>query len=195
MGFRDLRVINEDRVDPGHGFPPHDHKDMEILSIVLEGNLSHQDSMGTESVISANEVQGMSAGTGVTHSEYNASEEPVHFLQIWIIPDKDGITPRYQLTELPSVHNHWTVIASKSGKDDSIKIQQDVELSAIKLDPGKHVEKKVSATRYGWIQVIDGKIEMNNEVLQTGDGVAIDPNTHIKLMALSASRLLYFDLK
>ncbi len=195
MSFRDLRVINEDRVEPGARFPLHDHKDMEILSIVLEGELSHQDSMGTQSVLRANQVQGMSAGTGVTHSEYNAAQVPVHFLQIWIIPEKKGICPRYQLTNLPSGLNEWTLLASKSGKDNSIAIQQDVELYFVNLDSGKHVEKNIPSNRYAWLHVIDGKVKMNEDTLQTGDGVAIDPNTKVELTCLEPTRLLFFDLK
>jgi len=195
MGFRDLRVINEDRVEAGHGFPPHDHEDMEILSIVLEGDLAHKDSMGNESVIHANEVQMMSAGIGITHSEYNPSAEMVHFLQIWIIPDTKGISPSYQDVKLPILKNHWQLIASKNGQSGSLKIHQDVELYAISLDEGQQVEKTVSQNRYGWIQMIDGEIALDNDLLRSGDGVAIDANTHLKLKALSPSRILFFDLK
>jgi len=167
---------------------------MEILSIVLEGNLGHKDSMGNESTIHANEVQAMSAGTGVTHSEYNHSTDLVHFLQIWIIPDTKGIPPRYQTTQLPSSPNRWVLIGSQSGEDKSLKIQQDVKVYAISLDSGQQAEQKLSPKRYGWLQVIDGKIEMNDDTLQTGDGAAIDPSTHIKVKALSPSRILFFDL-
>lgn len=197
MGFRDLRVINEDRVDPGHGFPTHDHNDMEIISIVLEGELAHKDSMGTESIIKPNEVQAMSAGQGITHSEYNPSEKTVvHFLQIWILPDTKDIPPRYQQTQLPAAaSNKWILIASKSGKDKSLKIQQDVQLFALSLDKGKKEEKQISANRYGWLQVIEGDLLFNTDTLHTGDGVAIDPSTHITLEAKSPTRLLFFDLK
>lgn len=195
MGFRNLRVINEDRVEAGHGFPAHDHKDMEILSIVLEGNLGHQDSMGTESVIHANQVQIMSAGTGITHSEYNPSNETVHFLQIWILPDQLGVTPRYQETKLPTLPNEWVLIASKNGRDKSLKIQQDIELFGLSLDVGKQVNKTLSPNRYGWIQVIDGEIAINGDTLKPGDGVAIEKNTpQIDIKALSHARILFFDL-
>lgn len=195
MGFRDLRVINEDRVAPGHGFPPHDHKDMEIISIVLEGNLAHKDSMGTESIIHAGKVQAMSAGKGVTHSEYNPSSELVHFLQIWIEPDKKGLPPKYQETELVQASNKWILIASKTGEENSLKIEQDVKLYSISLDKGKEIEKKLPSNRYGWLHVINGEISMNEDTLHTGDAAAIHPNTHLKIKALTPSRLIFFDLK
>lgn len=195
MGFRSLRVINEDRVAPGHGFPLHDHKDMEILSIVLEGELAHKDSMGNESVIDTNEIQAMSAGTGITHSEYNPSDTAtVHFLQIWILPDARSIEPRYQESELPTTRNQWVLIGSENGRLKSVKIQQDIELYAISLDSGKKTEKKVPENRYGWIQVIDGELTLNEDIIRAGDGVAIDSDTLIKLQAKSPARLLFFDL-
>lgn len=195
MGFRSLRVINEDRVEPGHGFPLHDHNDMEILSIVLEGELAHKDSMGTEAIIQANEVQAMSAGTGVHHSEYNPSDTNfVHFLQIWILPDTKGITPRYQQTQLPSIANEWVLIASKNGRDRSLKIQQDAELYGISLKSGKQIEKKLAANRYGWLQVIDGELSLENDTLSRGDGASFDAGSLVKLKASTPSRILFFDL-
>ena len=197
MGFRDLRVINEDRVAAGHGFPPHDHQDMEILSIILEGELAHRDSMGTESVIHANEVQAMSAGTGVTHSEYNPSDTGlVHFLQIWILPETEGTRPRYdQGAKLPTTPNQWTLLASRDGREHSLKIQQDVTLEGIFLESGKRTEKKLLPNRYGWLQVIDGELSLNEDTIHTGDGAAIEAGTHVKLKALAPSRVLFFDLK
>jgi len=196
MGFRDLRVINEDRVEPDHGFPLHDHRDMEIISIVLEGELAHQDSMGNKSIIHANEVQAMSAGTGITHSEFNpSSKAKVHFLQIWIVPDTKGIHPRFQQEKLPSPHNQWVLVASKDGRNNSLQIHQDAELYTISLDAGKLAEKSVPKNRYGWLQVIDGELSLNAEKIHAGDGVAIEPNTHVKLLADSSSRVLFFDLK
>lgn len=196
MGFRDLRVINEDRVDPEGGFASHKHNDMEIISIVIEGELAHKDSMGSESILKAHDVQVMSAGKGITHSEYNPSSvNPVHFLQIWLTPDTQGITPQYQQTALLSTFsNEWQLIASKNGRDSSLKIQQDVDLYALSLDSGRKVERKVPSHRYAWIQVIEGKLNFNNDILQTGDGVAIDPNTPIAIEALSPVRILFFDL-
>jgi len=198
MGFRDLRVINEDRVAPRHGFPNHGHKDMEIISICLEGALAHKDSMGTESIIRPNDIQAMSAGSGVIHSEYNPSEDTsVHFLQIWIVPDTKGIAPRYQQTTLPAPHsNEWQLIASKDGDQNSLKIQQEIMLYGLCLDAGKKENLQVLPSRYGWLQVIEGNLRLNEEtLLQNGDGVAIDPGTAIQLEAKSAARLLFFDLK
>lgn len=194
MGFRDLRVINEDRVKPDSGFPTHSHSDMEIISIVLEGSLAHRDSMGNESIIPTNSVQVMSAGTGVTHSEYNPSRETVHFLQIWIVPDSMGVFPRYGETKLPTEHNQWVLIASKSGINSSLQIHQDVNLYTITIDKGYGVEIKILSHRYGWIQVIEGDIVMNEDILTSGDGAAIDNNTVLNIQAKTTSRLLFFDL-
>ena len=196
MGFRDLRVINEDRVEANNGFPPHSHKDMEILSIVLEGELAHQDSMGTEEILHANKIQFMSAGSGVTHSEYNPSKTNlVHFLQIWIIPDTKGIQPRYQEISIESKPNEWTLIGSKTGKGKSLLIQQDVEVYILTLDKGKTIEKQLSPHRYGWLQVINGTLMLDKDTLHAGDGVAFDANAHVKLTALTPSKIVFFDLK
>ncbi len=201
MGFRDLRVINEDRIASGQGFPAHAHKDMEIISIVLEGALGHQDSTGTQSVLHAGQVQAMSAGSGITHSEFNPSKtDPVHFLQIWIFPDKKGITPRYQqVTNLPTANNQWLLLAKNNGPENSLQIQQDIAIYALSLQEGKAANKRLLANRYGWLQVIDGQLTLTDgigqDTIQAGDGVAIDPKTDIKLTAHSASRLLFFDLK
>lgn len=196
MGFRDLRVINEDYIAPGKGFPAHGHEDMEIITVLLEGELAHKDDTGTKSVITTNEVQAMSAGSGITHSEYNASTtKRVHLLQIWILPDENGVTPRYQQVMLPSPTNHWVLIASKNGRENSLKIHQDTELFAISLEKGKKEQKKLPPNRYGWLQVIDGELSFNRDTLKAGDGVAIDPNTLIEIEALTSTRLLFFDLK
>ncbi|WP_152618861.1 pirin family protein [Parachlamydia acanthamoebae] len=195
MGFRSLRVINEDRVAPGNGFPMHHHENMEIISIVLEGSLAHRDSMGTESVIHANDIQQMSAGTGVNHSEYNpSSTEPVHFLQIWILPNQENIQPRYQQMPLPTSLNEWILIASENGQQNSIKIQQDVMLYTASLEIGKSFEKNIPDHRYGWIQVIEGELSLNADTIQSGDGVAINPDTNLILKAIKPSRILFFDM-
>jgi redox-sensitive bicupin YhaK (pirin superfamily) len=196
MGFRDLRVINEDRVKPGRGFPSHDHENMEIISVVLEGELAHEDSIGTKSVIKAGEVQAMSAGSGVAHSEYNPSAtDLVHFLQIWIVPETEGNPPRHQQMQLPSrSSNHWHLIASNSGREKSLKIRQDVELFALFLESGKKEAKTLLPSRYAWIQVIEGDLKFDQDILHTGDGVAIEPNTPIEIEALTPSRILLFDL-
>ena len=197
VGFRDLRVINEDRVAAGHGFPLHDHQDMEIISVVLEGELAHKDSMGNQSILKANEIQAMSAGTGVTHSEYNPSaKDLVHFLQIWIVPDTKGITPSYQQKLLPASSSiQWVLIASKQGLEGSLKIQQDVELYSLSLNEGKKEEKQLKPGRYAWLQIIEGDINFNGNELHSGDGVAIGTDSHIILEAISPSRMLFFDLK
>lgn len=192
MGFRNLRVINEDRVDANNGFPAHGHKDMEIISIVLEGELAHRDSMGNESILHANEIQVMSAGSGITHGEFNPSKtNPVHFLQIWILPDTKDITPRYGQSTLPSVPNEWHLIASKQGP---LPIQQDVALYYLNLEKGKQIERSIPANRYGWLQVIEGTLTYNDIQIHSGDGVSIEPNTAFKLQAQTQSRLLFFDL-
>ncbi len=195
MGFRALRVINEDRVAPGQGFPTHHHDNMEILSLVLEGELAHKDSMGNASTIRPGEIQLMSAGTGVTHSEYNPSSKLAHFYQIWIEPDTEGVAPHYQQTQLPDSLNKWAVIASKTGRDKSLKIHQDVELSLITLEKGKRAEKKLALNRYAWLQVLEGDLKLNTDALHAGDGVAIEPGTAIQLEALSNTRVLLFDMK
>lgn len=192
MGFRTLRVINEDRVAPGVGFPPHQHKDMEIISLILEGSLAHKDSMGNASTIQTNEVQVMSAGSGITHSEFNpSSQQTSHFLQIWILPDAKNLPPRYEQKKLPSSGSH--LIASKTGRDNSLIIHQDVELSLLVLKPqeSKQIETK---TRYGYLQVIEGELTINQEDLEAGDGVALEPQTQVTLKAKNLSRLLFFDL-
>lgn len=197
MGFRDLRVINEDRVAPGCGFPLHKHQDMEIISLVLEGELAHRDSTGVESVLRANEVQSMSAGIGITHSEYNFSKDTlVHFLQIWIVPDSIGISPRYQQMKLPIEPSDAPVlIASRSGREHSLSIQQDVEIYYLQMEKGQNMEKSVPSDRYGWLQIMEGNLKLNEDTLYAGDGVAIDPSTHMRCEAIVSSRMLYFDLK
>jgi redox-sensitive bicupin YhaK (pirin superfamily) len=193
MGYRDLRVINEDRVDPGHGFPPHDHRDMEILSLVLEGELAHKDSMQNQSVIHPNELQVMSAGSGVTHSEFNPSDKAtVHFLQIWIIPETKGLKPGYQQVTLQPVSGEWQLLASKKGP---LQIQQDVSLYQLTLEAGKQAEKSLSAGRYGWLQLIEGELTFDGTTLKTGDAVALEGGTTIRLQAQKPLRLLFFDLK
>ncbi len=195
MGFRDLRVINEDRVEPGEGFPLHEHKNMEIVTVLLEGELTHEDSMGNKSKLRAGEVQAMSAGKGIKHSEYNLSNDPVHLLQIWILPEEQGVQPGYKNAKFPLVHNKWMLIASHDGKESSLKIHQDVQLLVATLESGKELELKTSSNRYGWLQIIEGEVAFDGELLKKGDGAAIEPNTALKLKAKSVSKLLFFDLK
>lgn len=195
MGFRNLRVINEDRVAPDTGFPLHQHSNMEIISFILEGELAHKDSMGNETIIHANEIQTMSAGTGIKHSEYNPSHtQEVHFLQIWIIPDENGIKPRYQQKKLPLIKNDWVLIASKKDSELSLKINQDVNLYMLSLENEKQASQNVLSNRYGWLQVIEGKLQLNEDLIQTGDGASILSNTQINLTALTPSKVLFFDL-
>jgi redox-sensitive bicupin YhaK (pirin superfamily) len=196
MGFRALRVINEDRVRGGRGFGTHGHRDMEIISYVLDGALGHRDSMGTDGVIRPGEVQRMSAGTGVMHSEMNASaDEPVHFLQIWILPERGGITPSYEQKRFADHERRGTLrlVASNDPRDGAVKIHQDVQLYTALLDEGESVTHVYEPNRYGWIQVARGEVELNGETLKAGDGAAIANESSVTLTGTGAEVLL-FDL-
>jgi quercetin 2,3-dioxygenase len=176
MGFRVLRVINEDKVAAGRGFGMHPHHDMEIVTYVLEGELGHRDSMGTGSVIRPGDVQRMSAGTGITHSEMNASKtQPVHFMQIWILPDKPGHKPGYEQKAFSVDERRDTlrIVASPDGRDGSITIHQDATIAVSLLSPGKIVEHTLAKNRYGWLQVARGAVELDGKQLSAGDGAAI----------------------
>ena len=195
MGYRSLRVINEDRVQAGRGFGTHGHRDMEILSYVLEGALGHGDSMGTGSVIRPGDVQRMSAGTGVMHSEKNpSSSEPVHFLQIWIEPEMRGITPGYEQKTFPPEERdgRLRLVASRDGRDGSLTIHQDVDLYTATLH-GAPLEFALRPARYGWIQVSRGSITINGEALQAGDGASIENEGLLKIDG--QGEILLFDLK
>ena len=195
MGFRTLRVINEDRVKPGHGFGTHAHRDMEIVSYVLEGALAHRDSMGTGSIIRPGEVQRMSAGRGVLHSEMNPSnEEPVHFLQIWILPEENGITPSYEQKQFEDDERRGKLrlVASRDARDGALKIHQDVAIYATLLD-GASVSHTFAPNRYGWVQVTRGEIDLDGQTLKAGDGAAISGENEITLAGRGAEALL-FDL-
>ena len=175
MGFSDLRVINEDRVRPGMGFGTHGHRDMEILSYVLEGELAHRDSMGNGSVIRPGEVQRMSAGTGVTHSERNPSgEAPVHFLQIWILPEEQGIRPGYEQRAFPEAERRGRLrlLASRDGRDGSITIHQDAALLGTLLSRGERVRHEIPAGRVAWVQVARGEATVNGRLVRAGDGLS-----------------------
>jgi quercetin 2,3-dioxygenase len=197
MGFGSLRVINEDRVQPGQGFGTHGHRDMEIISYVLEGALEHKDSIGTGSVIRPGDVQVMSAGTGIRHSEFNHSKtEPVHFLQIWIIPDRDGITPRYDQKKFPDSEKRGRLrlVGSADGRDGSIVIHQDVELFAGILNRGQATHAFRNG-RNGWLQVARGSVEINGQLLDAGDGAAISEEATIVVKGQAdRNELLVFDL-
>ncbi len=197
MGFRSLRVINEDRVKPATGFPLHFHKDMEIFSVILEGGLAHQDDMGNGSILRPGYIQLMSAGRGVTHSEYNASnQDEVHFLQIWIIPEIKGLEPSYQELFFPesAKHNRWCLIISKNGQEDSLKIHQDVKVYLAHMDQGVSLVKEIALHRYGWLQVMRGSVDLNGQRLERGDGASISEMAHLEIKAQAFSQLLFFDL-
>jgi redox-sensitive bicupin YhaK (pirin superfamily) len=196
MGFRALRVINEDRVHPGRGFGTHSHRDMEIVTYVLDGELEHRDSMGTGSVIRPGEVQRMSAGTGVLHSEVNPSREhPVHLLQIWILPERRGIKPEYEQKTFPSEERNGKLrlVASRDGAEGSLKIHQDARLFAGTLRNGDSVEYELKPGRYGWLQVARGSVDLNGKKLNAGDGAAIEDERALTLRGQDAEVLL-FDL-
>src|SRR5580692_3546414 len=176
MGFGPLRVINEDRVQPGAGFGTHGHRDMEIISYVLEGELAHQDSMGNGSVIRPGDVQRMSAGTGVRHSEFNESRtEAVHFLQIWIVPDRRGHAPGYEQKTFPEAERHGRLrlVASRDGRDGSVTLHQDVALYAGVLDEGQRAELALAPGRHSWVHVARGAVTVNGQRLGEGDGAAV----------------------
>jgi quercetin 2,3-dioxygenase len=196
MGFGPLRVINEDRVTPGAGFDTHGHSDMEILSYVLEGELAHKDSIGTGSVIRPGEVQRMSAGTGIRHSEFNPSPQaPVHFLQIWILPEREGLKPGYQQSAFPlDDKGRLHLVASGDGRDGSLTINQDVDLYAGRLTEGEIVERKLRDGRLGWLQVARGAVSLNGVALATGDGAAIEKETDLVIRADSDAEILLFEM-
>jgi len=197
MGYRSLRVINDDLVMPGHGFATHPHKDMEIISYVISGKLAHKDSMGNGSTIHAGEFQYMSAGSGVRHSEFNpSSEEATRLLQIWIMPDVKGSDPRYaerSLAEAPSGELH--LIASKEGRAGSISIQQDADLWFARLNAEEAVEHAIKPGRHVWLHVAEGELDLDNEtILKEGDAAAISHEQVTEIKALRPSQILLFDL-
>jgi redox-sensitive bicupin YhaK (pirin superfamily) len=197
MGFRDLRVINEDFVAPGRGFPQHGHRDMEIITYILAGALKHEDSMGNGSVIRPGDVQRMTAGTGVRHSEQNASsEEPVHLLQIWILPNTQELSPGYEQKAFSEAERHNTLrlIASAEGREGSVMVHQDISLFASIIDAGKTVEHTLNPSRYGWLQIARGAVEVSGERTGQGDGVVIVAESELKLVAEEPAEVLLFDL-
>ncbi len=196
MGFGPLRVINEDRVAPGAGFPRHAHDNMEIISYVLQGALEHKDSLGTGSVINAGEVQRMSAGTGIEHSEFNHSKtEPVHFLQIWIRPEAYGIQPGYEQKSFDGQGGSgFTLIASRDGREGSITIHQDAALSLGRMNKGDELSRTLDKGRLGWLQVTRGSIALGGQVLKAGDGAAIMDEARIGVRAQEDAEFLLFDM-
>ena len=197
MGFRALRVINQDRVLAGQGFGTHPHRDMEIVSYVLEGALEHKDSMGTSSVIRPGDVQRMTAGTGVLHSEYNPSrKDPVHFLQIWILPEKKGLKPGYEQKAFPEAErrNRLRLVASRDGRDGSLTIHQDAELYTTLLQKGQRVAHLLRPGRHAWVQVTRGGITLNGTAMSAGDGAAVSGETSLEFGASEDAEVLMFDL-
>jgi len=197
MGFRSLRVINEDWVAPGGGFPTHPHADMEIITYVLEGKLEHKDSLGTGSVILPGDSQRMTAGRGIRHSEMNPStEEAVHLYQIWILPEKKGLQPSYEQKTFPTNEKEGKLrlIASHDATDGSVRINQDAQLYVSLLKPGEEVEHAFAAGRHGWLQVARGTVELNGKKLSAGDGAALSDEAVASIVAEDASEVLLFDL-
>ena len=198
MGFGPLRVINEDKVTPGKGFPTHGHRDMEIISYVLDGGLAHKDNIGNGSVIRPGDVQRMSAGTGILHSEYNASEtDPVHFLQIWVLPETPGLAPGYEQTYFApeEKRDRWRLVGSRDGRDGSVTIHQDLDLYATALEPQAVVTYALAAGRQAWVHVARGAVQLNGHDLTAGDGAAITEATDLTLVGTSAdAEVLLFDM-
>ena len=198
MGFRSLRVLNDDRVQLGQGFGTHGHRDMEILSYVLEGALEHQDSSGGGGVIRPGEIQFMRAGSGVRHSEYNHSKsEPVHFLQIWIVPDKQGLKPTYgqQAFDADAARRSFVLLASKDGREGSLQVAQDVDVWMTQLGKGERRELPLAPGRHAWIHVARGSASLNGTSLGEGDGAGISDEGALRLTGEGASEVLVFDLK
>ncbi len=197
MGFRALRVINDDRVAGGGGFPTHPHRDMEIVTYVLEGELAHRDSLGNGSVIGPGDVQRMSAGTGIQHSEFNASpDNPVRLLQIWMLPERTGLTPGYEQRhfDTQSRQGRWTLLGSRDGREGSVTIHQDLALFGTLLEAGQSVDFPLSEGRHLWLQVARGTVQIGDLNLIEGDGLAVSDESQLSLTAQTESELLLFEL-
>jgi redox-sensitive bicupin YhaK (pirin superfamily) len=197
MGFRSLRVINEDWVAPNTGFPTHPHRDMEIITYVLEGKLEHKDSLGTGSVILPGDGQRMTAGSGIRHSEFNPSTtDAVHLLQIWIQPEKAALPPSYEQKSFPEAEKNGKLrlIASRNASDGSVKINQDAKLYVTLLRAGEEVEHEFAAGRHGWLQVARGGVEVNGKALAQGDGAAISDEEKVSIKGTDDAEVLLFDL-
>jgi len=196
MGFRSLRVINDDLIMPGMGFGKHSHRDMEIITYILSGALKHEDSMGNGRVICSGEVQYMAAGSGVQHSEFNPSkDEAVHLLQIWIQPDAKGVAPRY--AEKPFSHaatGAFHLVASKIGRDGSIAVHADADLWLAKLEPGQSVSHTMVPGRHAWVHVAEGEVKLNGRALKAGDAAALSEESGLELLAGKPAQVLLFDL-
>lgn len=197
MGFRALRVVNEDRVAPGGSFPEHPHRDMEIITWVLEGALAHADSLGHEQVLRPGEVQTMTAGTGIRHSEYNASDaEPVHLLQMWVLPARAGLKPAYAQKAFPEAERRgrFRVLVSPDGRDGSLVINQDILLYDALLARGERAELQLGSGRHAWVQVARGLVEVNGVELRAGDGAAVSDERTLAIFAMADAEVLVYDL-
>lgn len=195
--FRALRVMNEDFVQPGEGFGTHPHDNMEIVTYVLEGALEHKDSMGNGEVLRPGEFQRMSAGTGITHSEFNPSAtEPVHLYQIWLFPEQKGIEPSYEQKRFAEEerHNQLRIVASRDAADGSLLIHQDAQIYLASLDDGKQVEHAIAPGRYAWLQVLRGGVALNGQELSTGDGAAVSEEQRLAIVGRGAAEVMLFDL-
>ncbi len=195
--FRALRVMNEDRVEPGQGFGTHPHNDMEIVTYVLEGALEHKDSMGNGEVLRPGEFQRMTAGTGITHSEFNPSDtEPVHLYQIWLFPDRKGHTPSYEQKRFPDdqLHNRLRVVASPDAEEGSLSIHQDAKIYLSKLEAGTSLEQPIAQSRHAWLQVLRGSVTLNGTPLGTSDGAAVSDERLLKIEANDTAEIMLFDL-
>lgn len=197
MGFRALRVMNEDRVEPGQGFGTHPHRDMEIVTYVLEGALEHKDSMGNGEVLRPGEFQRMSAGTGITHSEFNPSEtEPVHLYQIWLFPERRGIEPSYEQKKFADeqMRNRLRLVASREAAEGSLAIHQDARIFLSRIDAKQQVEHRLAQGRHAWLQVLRGSISLNGRDLQTSDGAAVSDEPALTIQATKDAEIMLFDL-
>lgn len=197
MGFRSLRVMNEDRVEPGQGFGTHPHQNMEIVTYVLAGALEHRDSMGNGEVLRPGEFQRMSAGTGITHSEFNPSQsEPVHLYQIWLLPERNGIEPSYEQKQFPQAErrNRLRLVASRDAADGSLLIHQDARIFLASIDKGQQVSQPLGVGRHAWLQVLRGQVSLNGQDLNTSDGAAASDERQLTIEAQSDAEILLFDL-
>jgi redox-sensitive bicupin YhaK (pirin superfamily) len=197
VSFRALRVMNEDRVRPGHGFGEHGHRDMEIVTYVLEGALEHRDSLGNGEVLRPGEFQRMTAGTGIRHSEFNPSKtESVHLYQIWLLPERPGLEPSYEQKAFDEQEreNQFRVVASPTARDGSLLIHQDAEIHLATLSPGAQISYVIQPQRHGWLQVLRGSVAVNGQELQVGDGAAISGEPEIEITTTEPSEVMLFDL-
>ena len=197
MSFRSLRVINDDRIGPGGGFGMHGHRDMEIVTYMLSGSLAHQDSLGSGESLRPGDVQAMTAGRGIRHSEFNASpSEPAHLLQVWLLPARPGLEPSYSQRhfDVAEKQGRWRVVASADGRDGSLLVHQDVQLLAALLAPGETVDYALATDRHAWLQVARGTVELNGQQFAAGDGAAISDETQLRLTGIESADVLLFDL-